>query len=364
MGAGFPYFCTGIGKFLINPYIIVDKAGGFSYIKTNPMERHNHLITANILADSINTHGDRVTTMLLCFPRIVLSEFNTHRMLSKNSASSRAIPFKKMIKMVEEQPFVPTRWMAEHKGMQGKEYHTDPTEIGKCIKIWMDGRDAAIKFAKRLDKNKVTKQLCNRMLEPYMMHTALVTASEWENFFALRAHEDAEIHIQELAFKMLDAYNNSTPKELFAGEWHIPYGDRFDEKRLEKHMPEVGPDSLQWWDEQRDWLKVKIATARCARTSYLNNEGADDYQKDLELHDRLLINQPIHASPAEHCARAMYAEEYEKYSRTYLNDRDELVIEKGWCRNLKGFAQYRTMLSNDTAIDNRVNKNKPILKTL
>jgi thymidylate synthase ThyX len=324
-------------------------------------------IEATIIADSINTQGDRITTYILNYPRIIHAEFMTHRMLSKNSASSRAIPFKRMVEMVNKHPFIPSKWLKSHSGMQGYEYFTDDeVHTFRLVENHLSGRDLAVKIASELHSKKVTKQICNRYLEPFLMHTVLVTGSEWENFFALRAHEDAEIHIQELAFKMLDAYNNSTPKELFAGEWHIPYGDKFDEKRLEKHMPEVGPDSLQWWGEQRDWLKVKIATARCARTSYLNNEGADDYQKDLELHDRLLINQPIHASPAEHCARAMYAEEYEKYSRTYLNNRDKLVIEKGWCRNLKGFIPYRAMLSNDTANDNRVmiKNNKLILKTL
>ena len=82
-------------------------------------------ISAEIIADSKNQFGDRITTFILTFPRIVLAEFNTHRMLSRNSASSRAIPFEKMVQMVQDDPFIPIKWMKDHKGMQGTEYFSD-----------------------------------------------------------------------------------------------------------------------------------------------------------------------------------------------------------------------------------------------
>jgi hypothetical protein len=56
--------------------------------------------STKILADSISPDGVRLTTLEVVMPRIVLAEFNTHRMLSRNSASSRAIPIEKMIRMV------------------------------------------------------------------------------------------------------------------------------------------------------------------------------------------------------------------------------------------------------------------------
>ena len=246
-------------------------------------------IEAKILADSINSQGDRITTYLLTFPRFILSELNTHRVFSKNSASSRAIPFEKMVKMVEEDPFIPIAWQKDHKGMQGNEYITDLDMIEYREDLWLEASFKAIEMAKRLnytipnfdgkipegeDREGVTKQLCNRLLEPFMWHTVLLTGTEFENFFKLRCPQyeyydmltgnqqffkskkdwlqyynnkplpkakhiskipendvewlqinksQAEIHIQALAEAMYDAYNESTPKELKAGEYHIPF---------------------------------------------------------------------------------------------------------------------------------------------
>jgi thymidylate synthase ThyX len=344
------------------------------------MEHQNDLIKVEIIADSINKQGDRLTTMLLMFPRIVLAEFNTHRVLSKNSASSRAIPFKRMVKMVKERPFIPTRWMKEHKGMQGTEFfeysnenrdnYCDPVNLNGGFKVtalqnaWLRARDKAVEEATFMHDLGLSKQICNRILEPYMMHTVLVTGSDWENFFALRAHKDAEIHIQELAYKMLNTYNDSTPIQLQPGEWHIPFGDRFDEQKLYNQIehdhgvydPIINEENARdRYKHLVDLWKVKIATARCARTSYLNFEGKDDYEADMKLHDQLLMKEPIHASPAEHCAQAMSDYEYENFTKTYMVDNIRLV-EKGWCRNFRGFIQYRTLLKNDTARDLRVNK--------
>jgi len=98
------------------------------------------MISAKVVADSKNEYGNRVTTMVVTFPRIILAEFNTHRMFSRNSASSRAIPFEKMVKAVRENPFVPIAWMRDHKGMQGNEYLTDKEEIQEAKDIWLAAR--------------------------------------------------------------------------------------------------------------------------------------------------------------------------------------------------------------------------------
>ena len=169
-------------------------------------------INAQIIADSINPQGDRITTYLLTFPRFILAEAKTHRIISglhgevevledisinsfregsKNSASSRAIPFEKMVRMVEEDPFIPVVWQKDHKGMQGTEYFTDKLSIQFARSNWLTARDNAIKGAMSLHSTdngygSVTKQLCNRLLEPFMWHTTLVTATELSNFFSLR----------------------------------------------------------------------------------------------------------------------------------------------------------------------------------
>ena len=141
-------------------------------------------INAQIIADSINQQGDRITTYLLTYPRFIHGELMTHRMFSRNSASSRAIPFEKMVKMVEEDPFIPIAWQKDHKGMQGSEYLD--FNVPSCTGEWLRARSQAVRFARELNAHGVTKQLCNRLLEPFMWHTVLVTATEWENFFELR----------------------------------------------------------------------------------------------------------------------------------------------------------------------------------
>lgn len=301
------------------------------------------MIKAEIIADSINKTGQRLTTFVLIFPRIVLAEFNTHRMLSRNSASSRAIPFVKMLKMVQENPFIPIKWMKEHKGMQGSDYLNDASQESYLVNEWLSARNAAVAHAERLSNFGLTKQIVNRLLEPFMWHTVIVTGTEWQNFFALRAHPAAEIHIADLAAKMLDAYNQSIPKSLKKGEWHIPFGDRIN---LPSPIPI--PEGLSL-DEGVAMRKVMIATARCARVSYLNFEGKDDYDADIKLHN--MLKESGHMSPFEHCAQAMGRKQMKGESFNY-DDGDEGTW--GWSGNFRGFVQYRKMLGGENKQDPRV----------
>ena len=328
-------------------------------------------ISAKIIADSINPQGHRITSFILTYPRMIHGELMTHRVFSRNSASSRAIPFNKMMEMVEKDPFIPIAWQKDHKGMQGTEYFTKSdlaaeefkeeipdTVIEHLTQVWLTARDNAVRQAKYANEIGLTKQICNRLLEPYMWHTVLVTATEFDNFFELRcqkyqtpvsrsvepqkswkdltevhsnpenlkrleANKDnwifkmqhslsaAEIHIQALAEAMWDEYNQSKPKQLNAGEWHIPFGDTFDENELTKILNRIHPIQpawLEWQINQINDLKIKIATARCARLSYMTFEGKIDYEKDIDLHDQLLASH--HMSPFEHCAKCMTEIEY------------------------------------------------------
>ena len=290
------------------------------------------MISAKVVADSINESGNRITSLVIVIPRIVLAELNTHRALSKNSASSRAIPFKKMLNLVQEEPFIPLAFQKDHKGMQGTEYFTEVADKNNCINMWLDARDKAVASAKELNEFGVTKQLCNRVLEPFMYHTVLITATEWENFMALRNHQDAEIHIQAAAIEILAAMNASTPTLLKEGEWHIPFGDKFDHTRIRKMLSES--DIIPYAVLQS--AMVEIATARCARVSYLNFEGKDDYEADVTLHDQLL--QSGHMSPFEHCAQAASGDTISG--------------------NFVGWTQYRKMYVEENRKDNRIIKTK------
>jgi len=305
--------------------------------------RNKH-ITAEVIADSVNEFGDRLTSLVIVLPRIVLAELNTHRALSRNSASSRAIPFKKMVKLVQENPFIPIAWQKDHKGMQGTKYFTNDDKlqaIGGELTGAVDYLDinqikatnSAVLHATAMHNNGVTKQLCNRLLEPFMYHTIIATATEWENFTALRAHPDAEIHIADASEKIIVALNNSTPRKLRGGEWHIPFGENIDYSRFADLEGIVGV--------LPSMVAVMIATARCARVSYLNYEGKDDYQSDIDLYK--ILSSVGHWSPFEHCAQTMHSYELDS------------VNGNGISGNFKGFIQLRKTFKGENKTDSRIN---------
>jgi len=240
---------------------------------------------AAIIADSVNLTGDRLTTFVLTYHRMIHSEFMTHRMLSKNSSSSRAIPVEKMIKLVESQEVYPLHWGKNQKGMSAREEITD---IGKASEIWGEARQDAIKHAKRLVEIGIHKQVVNRLLEPFSTITVICSGTEYQNFFDQRCHPDAQPEIQALANAMKAAYDASDPHELIAGEWHIPFY----------------ADEIDYQLSQAD--AIKAAVARCARVSYKQHDSEGiSIVNDIKLHDRLLSSKPAHLSPFEHVAMAL-----------------------------------------------------------
>jgi hypothetical protein len=415
-------------------------------------------IKAKVIADSINSYSkNRLTTLEVEFPRFILAELNTHRQLTKNSASLRAIPVSKMIKMVKENPFIPIAWQKHHSGMQGteylsktdkynlisfidilndtlksfvskdsKEYKKLEEEINEKLEIintylqdykdytftldewWLVARDKAVEMASLLYVFRVTKQLCNRLLEPFMWHTVLITATEFSNFWQLRCSQysfgentnnpkiwrskkdaikefsdwsnrndlfwlsinkgQAEIHIMALAEAIYDAINESTPKELQHGEYHLPFGDNIDRELLyslfedDDYLTKYSQFGWEYFDI--DETIIKIAIARCARLSYktLGDDKEHTYKEDIALYDKL--SQSGHWSPFEHIARCMSKDEYYSYYKgedlVYYNkyERNKLVgvtIDSfrplnnksfGWCNNFRGFIQQRYILES------------------
>lgn len=239
-------------------------------------------VSARMELDSSNPRGVRLSTMICTFPRSILAEVNTHRRLSRNSASSRAIPPGKMIEMVMEDPFIPVHWTTAGKGMSGGPELVDPGLIAECRMEWLNARISAVQSAERLIRLGLAKQVVNRVLEPFMWHTALISGTEWGNFFALRDHPKAEPHFKDLAHAMLHELRTSFPMAREAGEWHLPLCN----------------DLLGVPDEER----VQISTARCARISYLTHDGRRDPNEDLRLYRDLSTDG--HWSPFEHPARA------------------------------------------------------------
>ncbi len=233
-----------------------------------------------MLADSASPAGIRLTTLEVRFPRFVLSEFNTHRVFSKNSASSRAVPTNRMIERVLQDPAMPLEWGVNKPGMSASE-SLAPAQAEEAKREWLRARDSAVEHVRVMQQFNVHKQVINRMLEPYMWHTVIVTATEWDNFFLLRCSPAAQPEIRAAAESMRAAFATSTPRSLTEGEWHLPLVQ----------------------DDERDIpiedLKM-ISAARCARVSYLTHDGRRDIAKDVELCERLLGER--HLSPFEHVA--------------------------------------------------------------
>lgn len=244
------------------------------------------MIYAKVIADSVTKDGDRLTTMEVEFHRFILAEFNTHRVFSRNSASSRAIPTKKQIERILFDPAMPVEWGTLKAGMQaGPPLEGFPK--WRAERRWRKASRDAVRHAKKLNKLGVHKQVTNRLLEPFMWHKVIVTSTTWENFFQQRCSILAQPEIHAAALEMREAYRNSVPKFLTSGEYHLPY--------LDEYM-----DSRYPVEDQ-----VKFCVARCARVSYNTHDGERNVVKDLELFNKLVSADPPHWSPLEHVATPM-----------------------------------------------------------
>lgn len=300
---------------------------------------------AKILADSLSPRGVRLTTLEVTFPRIVLAEFNTHRMLSRNSASSRAIPIERLLRRVMDNPYIPSEWGSNQKGMQAGEPLSE--ELQRLAhKEWLLARDKAVEQAQVLLGVGLHKQLTNRLLEPFMWHTVIVTATEWSNFFNLRCHPHAHPDIRIAAEKMLAAITSRTPRKLEYGQWHLPLvGDEGDFDIECKDGTKIlfgGAEDL-----------TRISVGRCARVSYLTHDGKRDPQADIALHDRIV--GPGHMSPLEHQARPATEEDTERAlfrlkdlrsaaGSRWVNPQDQ------WHGNFRGWVQYRKEIPGEQDI--------------
>jgi hypothetical protein len=176
-------------------------------------------IKAEILADSISPAGVRLTTLLCEYPRFIHSELMTHRVFSRNAASSRAIPPEKQIQRIIDDPFVPV-FGSRVAGMG--EGELDDLSQDAARRTWLLARDSAVDYAKVLNKLGTDKSRINRLLEPFSWITVIITATEWSNFFALRDHPAAQGEFQQLARAMREAMDVHTPRELRHGQWHLP----------------------------------------------------------------------------------------------------------------------------------------------
>lgn len=317
-------------------------------------------ISAKVICDSINSKGNRLTTYELEYPRFIHSEFMTHRMLSKNAASSRAIPISKMIQNIQEHPAIPVHWGKNRKGMQATtetdnpinlEFDKEATVIGR-EKAWIMARDNAIQYANAFNDAGYHKQIVNRLLEPFKMIKVVCSGTEFDNFFWLRRHKDAQPDIKELADVMYEALKHSDPQVLDNGEYHLPYVTPEVYEKCKNHVDYIDHSGIG--DMGDDTLKpevnlaLKVSASCCAQVSYRTT--STDIHRALRIYSQLVKSEPIHASPFEHQARPISVPDINDYYNKVPNKGITHTSKDGsyWSGNLQGFIQHRHEIPNNT----------------
>ncbi len=301
---------------------------------------------AKILADSLSPHGVRLTTMEITLPRIVLAELNTHRMFSRNSASSRAIPIEKKIEAVEADPFIPEQFGKNQKGMQADDVISESaTQLANVV--WRNAMYDAVAAARQLASLKVHKQLANRLIEPFSWQTVIITATEWSNFFALRCNAMAQPEIRKPAEMMREVMNASVPRQLNYDDWHLPL---IFEKDLCADISNIWNEaSGSMKNNYDDMTLVKVSVARCARVSYLTHDGKRNFAADIELYDRLANSG--HLSPFEHVARPMTVYDAQEILLSQMKSTGDAFpdvdINEVFSGNFRSWVSHRKSVKNE-----------------
>lgn len=235
---------------------------------------------ATVIEDSISPNNIRLTTLQVRYPRLIHPEVMTHRVFSRSARSSRAVPTGRLS---EEDIYIP-HFMKNQPGMKAlEELNWQDQEEARVI--WEDMAAQCLAGVRQLAKLGVHKQWANRPLEWFGYIDVLITSTYWENFWALRRHGDAQPEITHLADAMYHAIDNAPfPRRLELGEWHLPYIKEEERETLDSNT------------------LLKLSTARCARLSYKPFDGNADLEREFERYAKLVVSQPVHASPAEHQA--------------------------------------------------------------
>lgn len=313
-------------------------------------------ITAKIIADSISTVGKRITTFELEYPRFIHAEFMTHRMISKNAASSRAIPVKAMLDNIRSNPAMPSHWGKNEAGMQASEECNEfvvwgDAEFTREV-AWKAQMSDTLKLAQCFAKAGYHKQIVNRLTEPFQMIKVVATATEWDNFFWLRKHKDAQPEIRILAEKMWEAREVSIPVVLSSGQWHLPYVDFVQEVVYEEEDgTPLGPiqyfigDLLTGKDYRNLTLEeaIKVSASMCAQVSY--RKADDTLEKALLVYDRLVESKPVHASPFEHQATPVDTNGHDWEQEGVTAFHKKLGVMSG---NFAGWIQNRQLIEDHT----------------
>ena len=308
-------------------------------------------ISAKIVADSYSAvNGKRITTFELVYPRWIHGELLTHRLFSRNAMSSRAVPVAKMIEQVQNDPALPVHWGLNVSGMQAKEELVDP-QLNEVQGMWYEAAKEAAYIAKKMSGCNAHKQVVNRILEPFQLMKTVLTSTEFDNFFWLRKHEDAQPEIKELAERMYEQLQSSRPNKLSPGEWHVPY---VEVVKVTGGMISRGSYRLEYKSNGVEISledALAISSSCCAQVSYRLLD--DSIEKARKVYQRLVESTPVHASPFEHQASPMKIPESDYWTDAIAEAFDEdgvTHMDKGynmWSGNFKSWVQYRQLIDGN-----------------
>jgi hypothetical protein len=291
-------------------------------------------ISCKVIADSISEKGIRMTTFEWVFNRWILAEINTHRSISKNLQSSRAVPLKKAIEMVKNSPAYPTHWGKNQAGMQAKE-ELAGDNLGDSKTLWDSHREVTISVLETLDTLGAHKQWAARILEPHVMTKGVFSGTDWSNLMYLRDDEEAQPEFQELARCVRLCFEQSVPTLLYPDEWHVPYVKSYRNS----------DETVMYFDS--DDVEIDVETAKkisgscCAQVSYRRLN--DSREKALEIYDKLFSGRKPHMSPVEHQATPIFREWENGVTHIDRNGN----LRSG---NLNGWIQYRQTLPNNAVL--------------
>lgn len=248
---------------------------------------------AKIIADSVSPQGVRLTTMEVEYPHAIHKDIMTHCAFERNFLSFRAFPPEKVIKMIQADPFIPESFTKRAKGMaQGEPVENRERMLAESI--WFEHRRHAIRTAERMLKLDIGKDQVNFILQDHAWIRGIITATHWDNFWALRADAPPEAaprpEVRRIATLMKQAYTNNIPADVNWNEYHLPF----------VYPNEQAAGVRSAYDGDWNFWK-KVSTGRCARISYLTHDGIRDPWHDVRLHDGLLGNG--HMSPFGHVAK-------------------------------------------------------------
>lgn len=292
-------------------------------------------ITATIIADSVSSvNGQRITTFELQYPRFIHSELMTHRLFSRNAMSSRAVPITKLVDQVSDDPALPIHWGKNQSGMQAKE-ELQGVLLEGVKYLWHQAAENMSNFAYLMDSAGLHKQIANRILEPFQLMKTVLTATEFDNFFWLRCHEDAQPEIKDLADKMFAAIKESSIVTLEPGDWHTPYfGDGYWLNKCGIPLEDA----------------LAISSSCCAQVSYRLLD--DSIEKAHKVYQRLVESTPVHASPFEHQAKPIETQFFCFDCQDPDSGWEDGVTHLDkygnfWSGNFKSWIQYRQLIDGN-----------------